>query len=202
MKKLIKAVTAISNTLSNTVYSSIAWSGAMRFANGFGLPNNFVKDEVLLQLASLSTLVTVSDLQPTSALVLELALTAPEKEKADPAVVKLLIASGESQESIDKTLSEDHNMAMARFKKQETRINANKTEITALLDAAFSVQVAGKIGAMTERLETDLTTKILAKVSARRARILVDIASGKAHESDAKELGAINKLLKNEALAA
>lgn len=196
MQKLLTLIMAISSTLSDTVLSSLVWSGATRFVNAYGFKN--VDEAVFLRLVNLVANIQSADLKPTTEQVLELLATAPVLEKPDANAIKALEAAGENLDAVTKTLAEEHNQAMARHSKQQHRVARDKKAITEALDDALAVEVAGKVGKMSTNLENVLILKIMDKVNARRSRLVVDITAGRYIDTASDELRAINTFLASQ----
>ena len=187
---------AVSPTMSNTVYSSLAWSGATRLVSSFGV--NDANDEVNTYLASLVNKITAPELMPTADNVIELLTTPPELEAPNTQALAALKAAGEDTSAITDTLAEEHNLAMARFTKQAARISLNEKEIRAKLEKAFKSTDLTFIK-MPQGIEDILSAKLHEKLEKRRARLIVDISSGRFVTENGSELKKINNILSKKA---
>ena len=198
LKQLIQAVAAISPSMSNTIYASLAWSGATRAVNAitFDAPQDEV--DTYLALAGLAKKVTVPDLRPTTETVMSLLESAPEQEAPTKTSMKILEQAGEDMSKLDATLESDHEIAMQRHDKQLRRLEVHRELLESTLDKAFAATTK-KFPDVSEDLEQALIDKIMQKVQARRSRLVVDITSGRNAGFAPKELAAINVFLREQA---
>lgn len=200
MKTLVTQVAEISETMANTMFASLAWSGATRAANGIIYDADVEDLTTFLSLASLASRVTVADIRPTTSQVMALLQAAPEQEVATPTAIKLLKEAGEDVSNLEETLKQDHELAIVRHKKQERRLKVNEAKITKALDAAFA-KPSKTFPKLSDALTESLTAKIMQKVNARRSRLIVDISSGRNMVFAPKELAKINIFLKKQKAA-
>ena len=199
MQTIIKTLTSISITMANTLYASLAWSGAARFVNEFNKPE--AESKVFLYLASLASKITVPELKPTTAQVLALIRTAPEKVYPTGVTLKNLIAAGETKESIKSMVDLAHAQALVRFDAQVKHVALNEDAITLALDKAFAKKQVAFVKP-SDALQDILVAKMWVKVQARKTRIVADVTSGNYVDEGLIELKAINKLLEKESKAA
>lgn len=195
-KDFIKRVTEISTSVANTVFASLAWSGATRAANELTMDSPDASAvKTYLALASLASRVTVPDLRPTADGVIELLNTAPELEKPTDTGLKILKDAGEDVSNLDKMLKADHELAIIRHQRQVARVKSKEQEIRGALEAAFAAKPKS-FPEVPEDLAVTLTEKVIQKVQARRSRLIVDISSGRNLTMAPKELAEINVFLK------
>lgn len=198
-KQFLKSVTEISQSLKDSVFASLAWSGATRAANELTLTN---PDQdalaVYLKLASLANKVSVSELRPTTEAVMDLMLTAPEMATATETGIKQLKDAGEDVSNLEQLFKQDHQNALIRHDRQSTALGARHEAITEALDKAFSTKTR-TMPEVPYTLEQALHDKVMEKVQARRRRLVVDIAGGRNLSFAPEELAKINQFLKNVA---
>jgi len=200
LKDIVKEATAISPSMSNTILASLSWSGATRGANAVTYSvdgNTETEVKPFMALAGLANRVTAEELRPTTEAVLNLLKTEPEVEIPTNSSIQLLKDAGEDVSKLEATLKNDHEQAMQRHAKQVKRMTIRAASITQMLDEAFA-KTTKTIPTLDAALEEALISKVLAKVNARRSRLVVDIASGRNLSFAPKELAAINYFLKSD----
>ena len=195
MELLLKVLSKVSPTMANTLFASLSWSGAARFVNDFGKEG--AETKAYLYLMSLAAGITAKEVLPTTKGVLELIRTKPLLETPTGNTLKALLATGETQESINVLAKQAYTANVARHEIQMKHLELNILEITKTLDEAFAKK-QGKFVAMSEQLESALITKIWEKVEARKSRIVSDVSSGKFVDTSLTELTKINAIIKAE----
>ncbi len=193
MSTLIKNALAISNTLADTIYASISWSGGSRVANAVIYGED---TEIPLQMARLARKCNTARIKPTTDGVIELLMTPPELAVLTDSTRQAMIEAGESESSIDASLKSDHEAALARHAVQSKLVAQHETEIRELLDGAFEGASNVKFPTLPADILGPLEQRVIAKVKGRKPRIIVEMSQ---NMGDVAELKAVNQFLEAQA---
>lgn len=193
MSKLIQDALAISTTLADTIYASIAWSGGSRVANAV---INGEDTEIPLQMARLARKCNTARIKPTTDGVIELLMAEPETAVLTDSARQAMIEAGETNETIDASLKADHDSALMRHATQSKLVAHHEATIRELLDGAFSGASNVKFPTLPADILGPLEQRVVSKVRGRKPRIIVEMSQ---NIGDVAELKAVNDYLASHA---
>ena len=178
---LLKTAKAISQTMSDTLDSSFAWSGASRLING--VINKDTSDfDVFGKLVARKNLIVNPKKIPTPESVVTLMMSDPEATLATEDGLAALGAIGIDQKSVESQLRADHHTARVRAQTSATNIKAHKAAIMKTLREAFDVEEATTdkyLESLPKDIEYVLYAKIIEKVAVREATLVGLIGQGR-----------------------
>lgn len=189
--KLYLSVTMLSTILKDSIASSIAWSGAARFANN--TKSNYSDDKTHLWLTSFSADIDNADMKPTVEQVLELVLTVPEKAQLSESEIKVFESTGMDLDSVTKVNEANYQRDLTRYNVIKKRVTSHEAHIAEQLTHALGLDTLGTYDdVLDESLEANLIEKVLTKLESRRGTLVARVISSAITPEEVEELTKIN----------
>jgi len=192
---LYATLITFSTTLADTINSSVAWSGAARFANN--TKTNFANDSLYLWLASFAGQVQDNELAPKVPDVLDLVLTKPEKAQLSTAEIERFEKTGMDLDDIKRVNHDNYKRDVKRYELIKRRVDVHEDHIIANLHDAFKAKTLVEYtGDVDDVVSQGLIDKMHIKVNARRGLLFDRIMNDTISTEETVELKKINLFLK------